>query len=82
MYNEEFHPLTGENLADVVFPLPDKFKEEFIRQNDENIVAKKRDYYIVLVPPTQGKMEDGSANGLWMHIQNGQMTGSCYEAIQ
>lgn len=82
MYNEEYHPFTGENLADAVFPLTDELEKEFMRQNDEYIAAKKRDYYIVLIPPTQGKMEDGSANGLWMHIQNGHMTGSCYDAIQ
>jgi len=82
MYNETYHPLEGDNLKNAMQSLPEKYKKEFIKQNDAATAGKIRDFTIVLVVPTKGSYYDGTADGLWMLISNGQMIGSSYEAIQ
>jgi hypothetical protein len=79
MYNESYHSLQGENLKDALVGLTETQKKEFVKQNSAAADGKIRDFFIVLKPPTTGSMYDGSADGVWMHIVNGQMIGSCYQ---
>jgi hypothetical protein len=79
MYNESYHPFIGENCKNALEGLNEEQQAEFNRQNGKAIEKRQRDYYIVIKEPTTGNMEEGTADGIWMHIQNGQMIGSCYD---
>lgn len=72
MYNENYHPLSGDNLRFLLMGLSEEEKAIVSEQVNAATAAKIRNYRVCLVPP-----DEKNKGGKWADIENGQIKGSC-----
>jgi len=75
MWNENYHPLEGEFLKNILDNASDEEKKIIMRQVRAANGGKIRNYRITIVPPDA----DGKG-GTWYDVTNGIITGSSREA--
>lgn len=75
MWNENYHPLDGDLLKNILDNASEEEKKIIMRQVRAATAGKIRNYRITIVPPdVEGK------GGTWYDITNGIVTGSSREA--
>jgi len=70
MWNENYHPLDGERLKDILDGMTDEEKRIARDQVEAATVAKIRNYRVTIVPP------EGDYKGMYFDVENGQIVGS------
>jgi len=74
MYHETYHPLTGDNLKNILDNASEQEKERIMEQVNAASLGKIRNYRITIVPPRP----DGTG-GTWYDVENGIVKGSSRE---
>jgi len=74
MWNENYHPLEGDNLKNILDNTSEEEKKIIMQQVRAAKAGKIRNYRITIVPPdAEGK------GGTWYDVTNGIVTDSCRE---
>jgi hypothetical protein len=74
MWNESYHPLSGENLKNILDNASEEEKKIILDTVGAATAGKIRKYRIDIAPPDA----DGKG-GIWYDVDNGIVVGSCRE---